>query len=102
MDHWTELYDPKKGRKFRQIPYVGRCDECAAPNGHCLDCPKLTMESLGKLVKMSQAAEEHARERADRYWQMLLEYQGKVAILKHENNQLRKANVRLRSESRGR
>ena len=98
MDAWTELYDPKNGRQFRQIPYYGLCKICNGRNGHHLDCPEVTLESLGKLVKVAQAAEEHARQRADRYWKMIQQYQGKLAVLRHENNKLRKANAKIESK----
>ena len=92
MDIYTELYDPKVGRKLRQIPFGGKCDKCAEWNGHKIDCEKVDTEQLYRIAKSAQAAEEYARERADRYWKMLQQYQGKLATLKHENNKLRKAN----------
>lgn len=95
---WTELYDPKEGRKLRQVPWIGRCGECGALNGHHLDCSKVTMETLGALVKNSQAAEESAREKADRYWRQVVQATGKLAIIRHENNKLRRANEKLRRE----
>jgi len=50
---------------------------------------------LYRIAKTAQDAEELARKRADRYWKMLQQYQGKLAILKHENNKLRKAHEKL-------
>ena len=96
QDIWTELYDPKEGRKLREIPMqFGKCQECQQFNGHRLDCSSATKEHLYRIAKTAQDAEELARKRADRYWKMLQQYQGKLAILKHENNKLRKANERL-------
>ena len=96
MTPWTELYDPKKGRRLREIPYYGGSKVCKGARGHALDCPEITLESMASVIQRSQVAEEHTRTRADRYWNMVKEYQGKVAILKHENNTLRKANEQLR------
>jgi len=79
-DIWTELYDPKEGRKLRQIPHEN-----------------VDIEQLYRIARSAQNAEKHARERADRYWKMLQQYQGKLAVLKHENNQLRKK-LRVRQE----
>jgi hypothetical protein len=101
MEIWTELYDPKVGRKLRQIPFQYKCDKCGEWNGHKLDCDAVDMEQLYRIAKQAQKAEEHARERADRYWQMLQQYQGKLATLKHENNKLRKANEKLRKDQDG-
>lgn len=98
MDIWTELYDPKDGRKLREIPMGGTCKKCGKWNGHRLDCEEVDTEQLYRIAKQAQAAEEHARKLADRYWRMLQQYQGKLATLKHENNKLRKANEKLRSE----
>lgn len=92
---WVELYDPKEGRKLREIPMQFKCLECGGLSGHRLDCSSATKEQLYRIVKNAQAAEEQARKRADRYWQMLQQYQGKLAVLRHENNKLRKANERL-------
>ena len=96
-DIFTELYDPKVGRKLRQIPFGGKCSNCGEWSGHKLDCDKVDVEQLYRIAKTAQSAEEQARERADRYWKMLQQYQGKLATLRHENNQLRKANERLRA-----
>lgn len=98
MDIFTELYDPKVGRKLRQIPFGVKCEKCGEWSGHALDCDEVDMEQLYRIAKTAQAAEENARKRADRYWKMLLQYQGKLATLKHENNKLRKANEKLRSD----
>lgn len=95
---WTELYDPKQGRKLREIPYTGQCPTCEQWDGHRLDCDEVDLEQLYLIVKRSQKAEERARTRAARYWDMLQQYQGKLATLKHENNKLRKANKHLTAE----
>lgn len=98
MEIYTELYDPKVGRKLRQIPFGGKCNKCGEWHGHKIDCDEVDTEQLYRIAKSAQHSEEHARERADRYWKMLQQYQGKLATLKHENNTLRKANERLRAE----
>jgi len=95
QDIWTELYDPKEGRKLREIPIQFKCNECEQLSGHRIDCSSATKEQLYRIAKTAQDAESLARKRADRYWQMLQQYQGKLAVLKHENNKLRKANERL-------
>ena len=92
---WTELYDPKEGRKLREIPMQSKCQECEQLGGHRLDCSSASKEQLYRIAKTAQDAEAQARKRADRYWKMLQQYQGKLATLKHENNKLRKANERL-------
>lgn len=38
------------------------------------------------------------RDRANKYWKFIQQYQGKVAVLRHENNKLRKANEKMRDE----
>jgi hypothetical protein len=100
MDIWTELYDPKDGRKLREIPMGGTCKKCGKWNGHRLDCEEVDTEQLYRIAKQAQAAEEHARKLADRYWRILQQYQGKLATLKHESNKLRKNNERLRNKER--
>ena len=95
QDIWVELHDPKEGRKRREIPMQFKCQECGQLGGHRLDCSSATKEQLYRIAKTAQDAEELARKRADRYWQMLQQYQGKLAVLRHENNKLRKANERL-------
>ena len=95
QDIWVELYDPKEGRKLREIPMQSKCQECEQFNGHRIDCSSATKEQLYRIAKTAQDAEAQARKRADRYWQMLQQYQGKLATLKHENSKLRKANERL-------
>ena len=92
---WTELYDPKEGRKLREIPMQSKCQECEQLGGHRLDCSSASKEQLYRIAKTAQRREAQARKRADRYWKMLQQYQGKLATLKHENNKLRKANERL-------
>lgn len=98
MDIWTELHDPKKGRKLREIPFLGKCPKCEMWNGHALDCDEVDLDQLYRIAKTAQESEARSRERADRYWKMLQQYQGKLATLRHENNKLRKANEQLRRE----
>lgn len=93
---WSELHDPKEGRKLREIRFVGKCDECGEYDGHQLDCTSVTVESMVRLVLRAKRHEEEARKRADRNWNLLTKYQGKLAVLKHENNKLRAANKKLR------
>lgn len=99
MDIWTELYDPKVGRRLREIPYLGKCSECGESNGHKVDCGSVDIEQLFRIAKTAQQAEQSARLKAHRYWEMLQQYQGKLATLRHENNILRKANEKLRKNT---
>ena len=95
---YTELHDPKDSKSKRWIASTGKCPDCGSWNGHALDCEKVNFKDLYELVKKSQRWEEHYRKLADRYWTMLCQRAGKVSILKHENNKLRKANDRLRKQ----
>ena len=94
---WNTIYDPKEGRPLRDIPHTGTCKECGKWDGHRLDCSKVDIEQLAKMVLRSQKQEELAKERSKRHWEQLQRAIGKVAVLKHENNKLRKENERLRS-----
>jgi hypothetical protein len=95
---WTELYDPKVGRKLREIPLIGTCGKCGEWNGHKLDCEEVDTHQLYRIAKAAQKSEEYYRERADRFWRMIQQYQGKIAVLKHENNKLRRANERAKAK----
>lgn len=94
---WNTIYDPKEGRPLRDIPYTGTCGDCGKCDGHRLDCPKVDSEALAKMLLRAQKQEALSKERAKRYWEKLQRAIGKVAVLKHENNKLRKENERLRS-----
>lgn len=93
---WNTIYDPKEGRPLREIPHTGTCKQCGMWDGHRLDCPTVDIEQLAKMVQYARKQEENAKERAKRYWDQLQRAIGKVAILKHENNKLRKKNERLK------
>ncbi|MCA9324835.1 hypothetical protein KDA23_02065 [Candidatus Saccharibacteria bacterium] len=95
---WNQLYDPKEGRAIRQIPCSGMCKHCGEYCGHKLDCPEVTLEHLAKMVRLSQAQEELSKRHAKRYYEQLQRAVGRVAVLRHENNKLRKANQKLRAE----
>lgn len=95
---WNQIYDPKEGRPLRRIPPLGECKTCGQWNGHRLDCPEVTMEHLAKMVLHAQSSEESAKRTSKRYWEQLQRAIGKVAILRHENNKIRKANEKIRAD----
>lgn len=95
-DVWTELYSPKQERiaNRREGPF-GRCDECGQFRGR-----KVTREDLIRLAESAIEQEKWVRSRADRYWTALQTATGKLAMLRHENNKLRRANERLMKQVR--
>jgi len=99
--YWTELYDPKEGRPLRDIPELGMCPKCKKYDGHCLDCPEVTIEQMARIVINSQKQEEYAKTRSKRYWEQLQRAIGKVAVLRHENNKLRAANEKMKALIKG-
>lgn len=99
VSYWTELYDPKEGRPIRNIEYTGKCKECEQYNGHRLDCSFVNLEQLAKMVKFAQKQEEDAKKQSKRYWNQLQRAIGRVAVLRHENNKLRKENDRLKGNN---
>jgi hypothetical protein len=96
---WNQLHDPKEGRPIRDIPYTGTCKSCGKWDGHQLDCPEVSIEQLARMVKKAQHQEESAKKRSKRYWEQLQRAVGRVAMLRHENNKLRKANETLKARS---
>lgn len=100
-DVWTELYSPKQERiaNRREGPFF-RCVECGMRSGHSSDCSKVTRDDLIRLAESSIEQEKWVRSRADRYWTALQTATGKLAMLRHENNKLRRANERLRKQVR--
>lgn len=96
---WNQLYDPKDGRPIREIPFIPECKECGQWNGHRLDCSEVTMEHMAKMVTHAQKHQELAAKRVKRLGNQLQVAVGRVAVLRHENNKLRKRNERLMSRS---
>ncbi len=93
---YNTIYDPKEGR----CPKVRVCPLCNRWDGHKLDCPGMTMEAMGREVEGLGKQNDLARGQKNRYWVQLQRAVGKVAVLKNENNKLRKANLRYREQLR--
>jgi hypothetical protein len=91
------IYDEKHHR-VSDMPGVWRlCDECLVRGGHTITCSQCTPEWLAYLANHAQAQEARARKNAGEYLAALQQMHGKIALLRHENNKLRKANERLRA-----
>ena len=82
---------PKSSMKFRV------CEECKAWRGHEVTCSKVTVEAIAELLRQSRDSQEAMRAKAARWLEHLQRTTGKLAMLKHENNKLRKANEKLRA-----
>lgn len=100
MDY-SEIYDTKTlNTRIRPKIYSGKCDECKEFNGHDVTCSKVTVEGIAKLLRVSRISEQVTRDRAARWLEQLQRLTGKLAILKHENNKLRRENEFLRGKRR--
>ena len=88
---WTEIHDKKKDRigKRAKGPFV-LCKKCGEWCGHNINCEEVSVESIASLLVTARRNEEWARERAAKFFEDLQRLSGKIAILKHENNKLRK------------
>ena len=98
-DHfYTEIYDAKTTnvRERQKSGVMSFCSECKQYSGHEVTCSKVTIESIARLLANSRKSEEAMRVKAARWIEHLQRLTGKLAILRHENNQLRKANEKLR------
>lgn len=96
MSMWSEIYDSKDHRiANRDRGPIRFCDKCQQWQGHSIDCSEVTLEGLAALLMQARKNEQHARDRAANYLKHLKMMSGKLAMLKHENNQLRKNNERL-------
>jgi len=94
---WTEIYDTKTQNAGKRNTSAFRmCDECKAWQGHEITCSKVTIEHIAILLQHAREQEERAKERGAKWLAHLQRLTGKIAILKHENNKLRKANDELR------
>jgi len=82
-------------------PTTERCPQCRYVKGHDATCPSLTQEQLrdvvtGLIVQCNRLARERHRAYDERE-----RWHGKWALVKQENNALRKANRALRAELAG-
>jgi len=100
-EFYTELYNVKKSNVEKSPKTGGYCKECRFWDGHNIDCSKVTLEDAVKLAIRNKKQEIFARERAANYLEQLQRLTGKLAILRHENNKLRKQNERLRKNDNG-
>lgn len=91
MSVLEEIYPPKQMRTTRPRMGSGKvCPECHRWAGHVATCPNVTTEMLIAQIERAAQAEEWARERARKYLDQLSLMHGKLALLKHENNKLRR------------
>lgn len=98
-DFWTEIHDNKVSNvRNRPKSAFKLCEECEAWQGHELTCSKVTVESIAKLLAHSRACEELSRQRASRWLESLQTLTGKLAILKQENNALRRNYEKLKKK----
>ena len=96
---WTEIHDHKvENTKTRPKSGYYLCDECKQWQGHDITCSKVDIESLARLLKQTRKNEESMRAKSARWLELLQIATGKNAILKQENNKLRKANEKLRKK----
>ena len=99
MSVFGELYSPKENRiEHRAAAEYKYCTECKHYSGHDYTCSKCTNDDLIRIAVGARKAESHIRETAKKYWGLLQIFTGKVAVLRHENNKLRKANEKLREQ----
>lgn len=97
---YTEIYDTKSNNtKIRPKGKFFYCKECKAWQGHEITCSQVTIESIATLLTHSRDAEQHARNRAAKWLDDANRLAGRVAIFRHENNKLRKANEKLRKQN---
>ena len=85
--------------KTQRVKLTGNshwCDLCQRYGGHKEDCTAQTKESLLASVKKAIEREKWARETATNYLRQLQNLHGKLSMIKHENNKLRKANEKLK------
>ena len=73
---------------------IPKCEECGASGGHSPFCEKQTVDQIKSQLKRYYTAwldrQNNARASRDRLLHEIVFWQGKCAMLKHENNQLRK------------
>lgn len=92
-----DVYDDKHNRIINRPASGGWCEECKCYGGHKTICKHCTPEWMAYLASKAQERETWARQRAAGYLVALQKMHGKLAMLRHENNVLRKANARLRA-----
>lgn len=89
---------PKCDAAIAAAATTERCPRCRYIKGHDATCPSLTQEQLrdvvtGLIVQCNRLARERHRAYDERE-----RWHGKWALVKQENNALRKANRALRAE----
>jgi len=98
-DFYTEIYDQKtQNVKIRPKANLGICDECKGWGGHKVTCSQVTIERVKRLLDTARKQEEVMRLKAARWLEHLQRATGKIAILKNENNKLRRANEKLTAD----
>lgn len=96
MNPHGTIYDEKHLRIGTRPQSGGWCEECQCYGGHRTICSQCTPEWMAYLAAHAQEQEARARKNAGEYLAALQKLHGKIAMLRHENNKLRKANERLR------
>jgi hypothetical protein len=97
MNPHGTIYDEKHYRIATRPQWGGWCEECKRHGGHTTICSQCTPEWMAYLATHAQDQEARARKYAAQCLSALKMMHGKVALLRHENNKLRKANERLRA-----
>ena len=85
-------HDPKGCRTSRAIESPVRfCAECREfLPAHGVGCSKATVDDYAREMARAQKDEQWARKRARHWLDQCRLMHGKIAMLKHENNELRK------------
>ena len=85
-------HDPKGERTVKAVESPVRfCDECRKfLPAHGAGCSKATVDDYGREMARAQKDEQWARKRARHWLGQCRLMHGKIAMLKHENNKLRR------------
>lgn len=91
LNYCAEAHDPKL-MNTKCVPVQGYmwCKDCKKPHSRIWDCPHISFEKIKAEMERSLRAEKWARGKAASHLNDLQKALGKIAILKHENNQLRR------------
>lgn len=95
-----QIYDTA-GHRLRDSGPQGTskfCSTCKVYNGHKTNCSEITKEQLAHHLEHARGREKWAIGRVGILRDAITAMHGKFAMLRHENNKLRKVNEKLRSE----
>lgn len=82
-------------------PYSGHCPECDHYNSHTVECSLAPHVYRLELIKDLKARMMWYHDRAQEFGRDATFWQGKHAMLRHENNRLRKKLQRMLRDQRG-